>query len=413
MLFSVEHRAKHRRGEADARRGRLGGPALAAIVLVAGFAATALLVAGLLGDQRKNAAEAMNQRTAVALAAVRAEAERYRALIETTAAGIGTEPRFTWDDFDQATEPLGSSELIGAVTVAYVVPARTAAIPATQRLWRERGADGLVLRPADVPGEHYFSIFTRSLDSAVASPAGGDVAASREATEALTDARLLWQPTVSDTYVLPRDRDLPLARQQHSFVFVAPIWTRAPIPVFRGWIVLELRGQDFLGGVLRAAGQGRLDGTLQATNRDGGRAAVARYTVPGKPDLWRAHDFPVADQRWTLITQADTGRLPGARSTLPPAVLLGGPAISAILAGLVYVLAAGRTRVRFPAIPPSPAKESPTMPETTPADDAAVRAALERALAERADIENSRLGGPPQDPPAAPSALMPGRRQAR
>jgi len=344
MLFSVEQGELDRRDEADARRGRLGGTALAALVLVVVFAATALIVAGLLGNQRESADQVMNQRTAVALAAVQTETERYRALIETTAAGISTNPRFTWDDFDQATEPLGSSGLIGAVTVAYVVPAQPAAIPATQRLWRERGADGLVLRPAEGPGEHYFSIFTRPLNSGAAPPAGGDAAASPEAVEALSDARRLWQPTVSDTYVLLRDRNLPLARQQHSFAFVAPIWTRAPIPIFRGWIVLGMRSQDFLGGVLRTVSQGQLDGTLLATNRDGSQAGVARYAVPGKPDLERVHDFPVADRQWTLITRADTGRLPGAHSTLPLTVLIGCLAITAILAWLVHVLATGRAR---------------------------------------------------------------------
>ena len=344
MLFSVEQGALDRGSEAEAHRGRLGGPALAALVLAVGFIATFLVVAGLRANQRDNAKQVMDQRTAVALAAVQTETERYRALLETTAAGISTDPHFTWDDFDQSTAPLASSGLAGAVTVGYVVPAQAAAIPATQRLWRGRGAEGLVLRPAEVPGEHFFSIFSRPLNSAVSSPAGGDVAGSREATDALTDARRLGQPTVSDTYVLLRDRNLPRTEQQHSFVFVAPIWTRAPIPVFRGWIVLGMRSQDFLGGVLRTVSQGQLDGTLLATNRDGSHAVVARFTVRGRTDLERINNFPVADQQWTLITQADPSRLPGAHSTLAPTVLAGGLAITLILAGLVHVLATGRTR---------------------------------------------------------------------
>ena len=344
MLFSVEQPELDRRGEADARRGRLGGPALAALVLVVGFVATALIVAGLRADQRDNADQVMDQRTAVALAAVQTETERYRALIETTAAGVSTDSDFSWDHFDQATAPLASSGLIGAVSVGYIVPVPTDEISATQRLWRGRGAQGLVLRPAEESGEHFFSIFSRPINSAGASPAGGDAAGSPEATDALTDARRIGQPTVSDTYVLLRDRNLPLADQQQSFAFVAPVWTRAPIPVFRGWIVLGMRSQDFLRGVLRTVSQGQLDGTLLATNRDGSRAAVARYDVPGRAGLERTNDFPVADQQWTLITKADPARLPGAHSTLAPTVLAGCLAITLILAGLVYVLATGRTR---------------------------------------------------------------------
>jgi signal transduction histidine kinase len=329
---------------AEARRGRFGGPLLAALVVVAGLAGTGLVVAGLRAGQRESAERVMDQRTAVARSAVMTETERYRSLIEATAAGISTDEKLTWDDFDAASAPLASAGLIGSASVAYVVPSRTEAIPATQRFWRSRGAEGLVLRPAGTSGEHFFSIFTRSLSTSGTPLAGVDVTAAPEPAAALVDARRMGQPTVSDTYVLLRDRNLPPSRRQHSFVFVAPIWTRAPEPVFRGWIVLSLRSQDFLSGVLRTVSQGQLDGELLATDDDGTRPTVAEYVAPGNLSLVRSSDFPVADRQWTLITRADPDRLPGAYSTLPLIVLLCGLAITAILAGLVYVLATGRTR---------------------------------------------------------------------
>jgi len=78
----------------------------------------------------------------------------------------------------------------------------------------------------------------------------------------------------------------------------------------------------------------------------------------------------------------------------------------------------GGTRFFFtlPANPgTSPAQERHVMPETTPAggDDDAIRAALQRALAERADMENSRLEGPPTEPPTGPRAPVPGHRPGR
>ena len=344
MLALVKRVERHRRGEAGTGRGRLGGPVLALFVLVTGIAATALIVAGLRGDQRDNAERVMDQRTAVALAAVQTETERYRALIEATAAGISTDDSFTWDDFDVATAPLANSSLAGASSVAYVVPAGTAQIAATQRLWRSRGADGLTLHPTGTAAVHYFSIFSRVLNADGEPHDGVDVQASREASAALAEAQQTGQPTVSDTYVLLRDRTLPAAQQQHSFVFVAPIWTRAPIPQFRGWIVLGMRGQDFLSAVLRTVSQGQLDGLLLAAGTDGTESAVAGYQVAGRPTLTRTNEFDVADQRWKLVTRADPSRLPGAHSVLPATVLIGGLAITVILAGLVYVLATGRSR---------------------------------------------------------------------
>jgi signal transduction histidine kinase len=344
MLRLVERAEGYRRGEAGTRRGRLGGPVLALVVLLAGLATTALTVVALRADQRDNAQQVMNQRTAVALAAVQTETERYRALLEATAAGISTDDSFTWDDFDVVTAPLASADLAGAASVAYVVPSPTDQIAATQSLWRSRGAEGLTLRPAGPVGPHYFSVFTRMFSESDEPMDGLDVRGSPEASAALSYAQQIAQPTVSDTYVLLRDRDLPVAEQQHSFVFVAPIWTRAPIPAFRGWIVLGMRGQDFLSGVLRTVSQGQLDGQLLATTSGGARSAAAEYTVPGHPSLSRSNDFTVADQQWTLVTRADPGRLPGAHSVLPMIVLFGGLAITVILAGLVWVLATGRSR---------------------------------------------------------------------
>ncbi|WP_250037916.1 ATP-binding protein [Paractinoplanes maris] len=329
---------------ADTRRGRLTGLLLAGVVLLAGLAVVFFVYAVVRSAQHENADRVMNQRTEMAHAAVLTETERYRSLVETAAAGIGTDPELTWEGFDAATAPLASANLVGAASLAYVVPATGSEIPALQELWRSRGAEGLRLRPAVAGQEHYFSIFTRPLNVAGPQMNGLDVAAAPEAAAALKDSRRIGQPSVSDTYILLRDRNLPAAQQQRSFVFAAPIWTRASYPQFRGWLVLGLRGTDFLKGMLATVSQGQLDGELLATNRDGARTVVAGYTVPGDTDLRRSVDFVVADRKWTLITRADAARLPGASSTLPLTMLLTGIAMSALLAGLVYVLATGRAR---------------------------------------------------------------------
>jgi PAS domain S-box-containing protein len=331
---------------AATRRGRYAGLLFATAVIVVGFAATALIVAGVRAAQRENADRVMDQRSAMARAAVLAETERYRSLLQATAAGLATDETVTWEDYDAATSPLDSAGLKGAVSVAYVVPAAARDIPGTQRLWRAQGSEGLVLRPAEVAGEHYFTIFTRPLNDAGPVADGVDLAWAPQPASALADSRRTGQPAVSDTYVLLRDRNLPAGRQQHSFVFAAPIWPRAPDPAFRGWIVLSMRSQDFLSGVLATVSQGQLDGELLATTTDGGRPTVAAYSVTGTPDLERRTELDVAGREWTLITRADSRHLPGARSSLPGAVFGGCAAITLILAGFVHVLAGGRARAR-------------------------------------------------------------------
>ncbi|MEU8239854.1 ATP-binding protein [Actinoplanes missouriensis] len=325
---------------------RVAGPLLATGMLLTGLLVTVLVAAGLHAAQRDRAERVMDQRHAMALAAVRTEIGRYRQLLEALAAGVATQNELTWEDFDVASAPLEDAELLGAAAMAFVAPVRTADIAAAQRLWRGRGADGLTLHPADGGPEHFFSIFVRPLADATATPGGVDLRNAPELMDALEESRRIHATTVSDTYVLLRDQDKPVSAQQQSFVFVAPIWTRANAPEFRGWMVLGLRGRTFLSGVLNTISQGQISGDLIATDSDGSQVTIADWSVPGDPDLRRSSGFPVGDRTWTLVTRADYGRLPGAGGQLPILSLVGGLALTSLLSWLVHVLATGRARAR-------------------------------------------------------------------
>ncbi|MFB9363808.1 ATP-binding protein [Actinoplanes nipponensis] len=343
-------RAGPQDGATGAWQGRFVGPLLAATVLIVGLTATLLTARQLRSDQRESADRVMDQRTSVARAAVAGEAGRYRNLLQAVAAGLGTNPGLTAADFAAATGPLADAGLLGATSVAFVVPARTGDVPRVEAFWRGRGAAGLRLTPSGSHPEHYFAIFQRALNGNGVAATGLDVAPSSEGSAALVESRRTGRPTVSDTYVLLRDRGIPPDRQQLSFVFAAPVYSsvtpRGQVPEFRGWVALGLRGQDFLGGVLSTASQGTLDGELYAVNGDSRRVLVAGYDAPGGRDLTRQATFPVADRHWTLVTAADSRNLPGAYSSMPAIVLAGGLSITLMLACLVCVLATGRSRAR-------------------------------------------------------------------
>jgi hypothetical protein len=85
---------------AEIRRGRFAGPVFTSLVLLVGLIVIAVLHAELRANQRADAELAMDQRTTSARAAVQAETERYRSLIDATAAGLATDDHLTWDDFD-------------------------------------------------------------------------------------------------------------------------------------------------------------------------------------------------------------------------------------------------------------------------------------------------------------------------
>ncbi|WP_433825394.1 ATP-binding protein [Actinoplanes sp. CA-015351] len=325
---------------------RTGGGLLAAGVLLTGLLVTVLVAAGLQAAQQDKAERVMDQRHAMALAAVETEIGRYRSLLEATAAGVAAQTVLTWDDFDVGTEPLDDAKLIGAAALAYVVPAGKDQVAEVQRFWRGRGAEGLTLVPKGSGPEHYFPIFIRPLSDGESSTGGMDLTDAPELKDALDESRRIHATAVSDTYILLRDRDNPASSQQQSFVFVAPLWSRANTPVFKGWVVLGLRGRTFLSGVLDTISQGQLFGSLEATDSDGTKVTIADWSVQGEPDLTRHSSFEVGDRSWVLTTQADSARLPGAGGQAPELVLGGGVVLASMLAWLVWALATGRTRAR-------------------------------------------------------------------
>ncbi|WP_229074091.1 ATP-binding protein [Actinoplanes sp. DH11] len=325
---------------------RFAGPLLAAGVLLTGLLVTVLVAGGLRAAQRERAERVMDQRHAAALATVQTEIARYRALLEAVAAGAATHRELTWDEFDVASEPMADAGLLGATAAAYVVPVRTADIPAEQRRWRGLGAAALTLRAAEPADEHYFAVYARTLHEGDTPAVGTDLRNAPELTNVLAESRRIHATAVSDTYVLLSDRTMPAGRQQQSFVLATPIWSRANTPEFRGWMMLGLRGRDFLSGVLGTISQGQLLGRLIATDSDGSQVTVVDWSAPGDPDLTRSAPFTVGDRTWTLVTQADSARLPGARSQMPALVLVGGGLLTGLLSWLVHVLATGRARAR-------------------------------------------------------------------
>jgi signal transduction histidine kinase len=325
---------------------RATGPLLSVSVLLVGLVATVLTAAGLYSAQQDAAAREMTKRHETALAAIHTETQRYRGLIETLAAGIVNDPELTWEDFDVATGPLADAGLLGAAPVAFVVAVPTADLKKTQQLWRDRGALGLTFRPDPAADEHFFSVFVRKLDeNEQGMRSGSDAGLLEPLATTLRTARDSHLLTVSDAYVLLRDRQKPVAEQQQSFIFAAPVWTRENTPEFRGWVASGLRGGTFLDKILSPLGQ--ISGELISVNADQTRHTVAEWTGKGDRDLSRTGTVEVGpDREWILETHGDSRQLAGAGWYLPAVALGGGLALTALLAWLVQVLATGRARAR-------------------------------------------------------------------
>ncbi|MFI5907032.1 ATP-binding protein [Dactylosporangium sp. NPDC051541] len=329
------------------RVGWAGVPAIA-LVLALGLGASWQAAHAIRQGQQERAQAVLDRAAMLSDASVGSEIHRYLETLRTVAAAVGSHTDLTAEDFAATTAPLRGAGLVGATSLVFLVAADDTQVSATQEYWRRQGVPDLRLKPSGTGREHIFTVFTRPLDDLNILPAGTDLSQAAEPTAALWEARRSGAAAVSDTYVLLRDRGLPAERQQLSFVLAAPAYGD-PTPdgrrEFKGWVVLGLRGQDFIGGVLTRATQGQADAELWAQNGGGVEARVARLHQAGThPDLHRDLHVPIANREWRLVVSADAAKMGGSAPVLPLVVGLGGTLLTLLVGAMLWGLAGARGR---------------------------------------------------------------------
>ena len=319
--------------------------ALACLLVSVGAAAA------LADEQHDAAVEQLDRRKSLVVEAVAGETGRYVDTLRTVAAATGAYTPLTSVTFSQATAPLTRMRLAGATSIAFLVPSSSSAVPATQALWRSRGQPGLTLEPVGGVDEHIFAVFSVPLDGVTKPRFGMDIATAPAPTQAMREARRTGQVAISQAYQLLIDQQLPQAQRQTSFSLTAPVFgapTAAGRRPFVGWVLMGLRGQDFVGATLHRVAQDLVDVSLHAQNVAGVEVPVARQVaaVSGRRDVSAGAEVPVADRTWRLRVSVPARQLPGGVTGLPGVVGGSGVLVSVVLAGLVWVLATGRARAR-------------------------------------------------------------------
>ncbi|WP_309647696.1 ATP-binding protein [Nocardioides sp.] len=333
-------------------RGRRSDVLLALVVLVL-LGGSGLAVSQVVARQVDMSAEQeMRQRTDALREATSAEVQRYATALTLSAAGLGAAGRPTYDAFATATAPLHDMDLAGATSIVFIAPPVVEKdVARQQRYWRALGSTDLVLEPSPDLGAHAFAVFSDPLDGAATRRTGIDVAAAPAPFAALTEAARSGEVAISEPYELIIDQSLPPEERQTSFSMTAPV-LRAGVDGDRllGWVLLGIRGQDFMGSVLQAASQDSVDVDLLAAGDTGPEAVVevaeVRSSVEGERDLRRTTVLPVAQRTWTIEVAGRGDALVGTGSYLPRIVLGGALLVALLLAGLTWVLASGRARAR-------------------------------------------------------------------
>ncbi len=323
--------------------------ALSLLVLIVGLSISFGMTNAIADAQRRGIGEVMDRRTELVQRGIASETARYLESMQTVAAGLGSQTTLTHEDFLVATAPLKDIHLAGASSISYLVPATNDQIPAVQQFWRDRGVEGLTLTPQGNAPEHLFAVLSQSLDGRSKTTVGIDASQSPTPTAALNESRRSGKPAVTDAYQLLTDRSLPEDQRQMSFALTVPVYgpdANGVTNVFKGWVTMGLRGQDFLGSILSQFSQDQVDVALQASNSNGQRVVVSQLRTHSTAhrDVSRQTSVKVAEREWQITTEAVSSQLLGHTSAYPNLVGAVLVSTSLMLTMLVFVLATDRSR---------------------------------------------------------------------
>lgn len=324
--------------------------ALVVSVMAVGVLGSGALAFAVDAQQQRHASDVMDQRSQVIESAVRAEVRRYVETTSDLAAAIGAQSDLSASDFTALTANLNRQRLPGISGVSLVVPATDAETPLVQRVWRARGNRQLDLVPAGTGDEHLFSVLNHPLDGS-APQTGRDLSQAVEPTQAMAASRTRGDVTASVTYVLLKDRGLPRAQQQQSFVLARPIFGgvgTAHEGNFLGWLLVGMRGRDFISETLQQSAQELVAVSLVDDSTPASAVAPMAVVTPGRivddTGLERRVDLQVAGSKWQLQMRPTTKFLAEVGPSLSTPAGGAGVIFTVLLAILVGILSSSRSR---------------------------------------------------------------------
>ncbi len=308
------------------------------------------LSAGLVQRQlHQAAADRLDRRAALATQAVQSEVDRYQDALRLVASAAGSTRRFTQGQFDAAVQPLHDMGLAGATSVAFLAPpVDGAGVGRLQRRWRLAGARDLRLAAAPGVAVHVFSIMSEPLDAATPVRTGIDVAAGPALSAALRESATTRRTTITPPYALVVDQTLPPDQRQPAFSITLPVRHEGRL---RGWVVMDLRGQDFAGGVLTRSAQGVIGARLTAVGDDGRPVPVATVApaYDTSADLRTSGTVTAAQRTWQISSFAASTEVVPLMALSPWPLLALGVLITLLLGALVHSLVARRSRAEVRA----------------------------------------------------------------
>ncbi|MFG1922731.1 diguanylate cyclase domain-containing protein [Cryptosporangium sp. NPDC048952] len=325
---------------------RSGLALVAAVLIIGGVVTTAVYDVVDTGEERYTG-QVMNRYADELSTAVSDRVIRYGETLHDLAAAVGAQSDLSSDDFARITAGLDNSRLAGAASVNFIVPATTAQVPGVQAYWRKRGASALTLRPAPRKSEHAFIVIEHVLDNSNG-VIGADLMQRAQPAEALETARANGALAISPAYTLLRDQGLPARERQQSVLLAVPVYTGLGTTsrhVFAGWIVMPVRGQDFLSSELLERSQSAVQADVtEATAQGTVLSSVEPAKLVRDDSLMRERTVLVGQRRWHLTIWPTTRLIAATDRGMSRFTLAAGIALTLLLGVLTGVLAGSRGR---------------------------------------------------------------------
>lgn len=323
--------------------------ALLTVVLISLTSTVAVVVALRRSDDRLVEQKA-DQQAEVVVRAIANQARRYHEHLAQLAVSLGAQAQLEAAEFAAITAPLAETVLPGVTGVGYVVPATASEVTGLQTYWRARGVSGLELRSAAFgrSPQHLFVVIRQTFDGEP-EPVGTDLAVVPQAVEALRAAREQRRVITSRPYLPLPEGDRTGATRPPGFVLAAPVFATSP-PAdrgrFRGWVLLGVRGDEFLDQAV-AADAGQSAAVELASLSTGTPTLIARWDPVSRVDTrvdTRQITLDVPLSTWQ-VTVAPTVALLAHRNPPPDvAAMLIGSFITILLMALTAALVTSRER---------------------------------------------------------------------
>ncbi|RSM70594.1 bifunctional diguanylate cyclase/phosphodiesterase [Actinoplanes sp. ATCC 53533] len=325
-------------------RRRWSGVALVVVVALLGCVTTGFATRNARSAEQRYAAQLMDRYTSDLSRAITTQIQRYGETLVDVSLALGAQSDLAAGDFTWITNKISNRHLPGATSLRYVVSTPESGIAALQSYWRTRGSPGLKLQPAAVTGEeHAFAVFTRSFNGEPV-VAGTDLSADPEAAETLREAYAAGGLAVSRAYVLPKDKELPAAAQQLSFVFAVPVYRIGG--TFRGWLIMGVHGQELLTATLRTQAHGAVTVELDDPTDPGARtiATSGRPAADYSPALDRVATAVAGRRTWELKVHPTERLLRETDRGIVTTTFVVAMTIALLLTTLVALLTGARNR---------------------------------------------------------------------